>query len=121
MKTKLLYIPIFVLITLVFNACLPEDISYDEMLLIGKWQSGTVFYRYNSDYSGVTWDTSEDVHEEEGSVFTWSLEKSELTHNIVVLVGGTSVTKIYTVTKLTETALEYKDDYGTSHSFVKVE
>ena len=55
-----------------------EDETFDSDLLIGLWKSGTVFYRYNADGSGITWDTADDVMESEGSKFTWEINKKQL-------------------------------------------
>ena len=96
-----------------------EEESFDESLLIGKWQSGTLFYKYLADGTGGTWDTSDDVTEAEAQAFTWTLVKSELTHIHVLEIGG-SVPKVYTVTELTATSLKYKDDFGVNFSFTKV-
>ena len=95
-----------------------ED-PFDETLLIGKWQSGTLYYKYYDDGSGTTWDTSDDVTEEEAQEFTWTLEQAELTH-IHIMELGSVVPKVYTVTELTATTLKYKDDFGKSFSFTKV-
>lgn len=104
--------------TFLFNSCEEIETSFDESYLIGKWVSGTVYYKYSSNYTGTTWDTSDDVTEAEGQSFTWTLVKSELTHIHIVEVGG-SVPKVYTVTELTATTLKYKDDFG-SYSFTKL-
>jgi len=107
-----------VFLALVFNSCQKEpDTVFDESLLIGKWVSGTVHYKYLSDHNGTTWDTADDVTEDEGLPFTWTLDKSEL-KQIHILVGG-SVPKVYTVTELTATTLKYKDSLGSSYSFTK--
>ena len=101
-----------------------DDASFKESFLYGKWQSGTLFYKYASDYTGRTWDTSDDVTEEEGTRFTWELVNAELTHIYVTELGadGTkaSIPKVYTVTTLTETTLIYEDDYGVTYTFSKV-
>ena len=57
-----------------------EDEVYDTDMIIGLWQDGTVFYRYNDDFTGVTWDTADDVTETEGSVFTWEVNKKRIIH-----------------------------------------
>ena len=93
--------------SLLFNSCEVEETSFQESFLIGKWQSGTVYYKYASNYSGATWDTSDDVTEAEAQAFTWSLVQSELTHIHIMEVGG-NVPKVYTVTELTATSLKYK-------------
>lgn len=98
--------------------------SFDETFLYGKWQSSTLFYKYASDHTGVTWDEADDVTEAEGKQFTWSLENAEFTHIYVteVRADGTraSVPKVYTVTTLTDTDLVYEDDFGKVFSFKKV-
>ena len=93
--------------------------SFDEALLEGKWQSGTLFYRYFSNGNGYSWDEGDDVSESEAQDFTWTLESSTLTHIHILEIGGT-VPKVYTVTELTEKSLKYKDDFGKSFSFTKV-
>lgn len=118
MKRLLNYLPVLFIVATIFSSCMPEE-NFDEALLIGKWQSGTLFYRYDTGGSGVSWDTADDVTEAEGQAFTWTLVKAELTHIHVIEMGG-SVPKVYTVTKLTETALEYKDDFDKKYSFTKV-
>ena len=100
------------------------DASFEESFLYGKWQSGTLFYKYASDHSGKTWDTSDDVTEEEAMNLTWELVNAELTHIYVTELSadGTkaAVPKVYTVTTLTANTLIYEDDYGVTYSFSKV-
>ena len=118
---KIVYLLALVLFTsIATTSCI--DVStetFDETLLYGKWQSGTLYYKYLSDGSGTTWDTADDVTEEEAQSFTWTLEASTLTHIYILEIGGT-VPKVYTVTKLTSTTLTYEDDFGTSYTFTKV-
>jgi len=96
-----------------------EEVSFDETLLYGKWQSGTLFYNYLNNGTGATWDTADDVTEEEAQNFTWTLAKSELTHIHVLEMGGT-VPKVYTLTELTDSTLVYHDDFSKEFSFKKV-
>jgi len=118
MKKLLVCLMVCFSFSVLFNSCEEEEIFFQESLLIGKWASGTVYYKYLSDYSGKTWDTSDDVTEAEAQSFTWTLVKSELTHIHIMEVGG-NVPKVYTVTELTATSLKYKDDFGKTYSFVK--
>lgn len=118
MKKLFLCLMVCFSFSVLFISCEEEEIFFQESLLIGKWASGTVYYKYLSDYSGKTWDTSDDVTEAEAQSFTWTLVKSELTHIHIMEVGG-NVPKVYTVTELTETTLRYKDDFGTIYSFTK--
>jgi hypothetical protein len=118
MKKLIVYLMVFFSFSLLFNSCEEEESSFQESFLVGKWVSGTVYYKYASNYTGTTWDTSDDVTEEEAQAFTWTLVKSELTHIHIMEVGG-NVPKVYTVTELTATSLKYKDDFGKIYSFTK--
>ena len=118
MKKTLFYLTMCIVVSFLVVSCAPEEEYFDDSLLIGKWQSGTLYYKYLDDGSGGTWDTADDVTEEEAQAFTWTLVKSELTHIHVLEIGG-SVPKIYTVTELTSTSLEYHDDFGVNFAFTK--
>ena len=100
-KKTLFYLTAYMVISFLAISCEPTEESFDESLLIGKWQSGTLYFKYLADGNGGTWDTADDVTEAEAQAFTWTLLKSELTQIHVLEMGG-SVTKIYTVTELTE-------------------
>ncbi|MBN2481292.1 MAG: hypothetical protein JXB19_06105 [Bacteroidales bacterium] len=119
MKRTLFYITISVLASFLAASCEMEEVTFDESLLIGKWQSGTLYYKYLEDGTGATWDEGDDVFEDEAQEFTWTLVKSELTHIHILEMGGT-VPKVYTVTELTAATLKYHDDFGKSFSFIKV-
>ncbi len=107
-------------IAALFVSCQKDDVSFDERLLIGKWNSGTVFYRYDSNYMGARWDTSDDVSEEEGTKFRWKLTKAELEITYIGEHVG-EIPDYYTITELTATTLKYKDYTGRRYSFVKVD
>ena len=119
MKKTLLYLTMCIVVSILAVSCETEPISFDESLLIGKWQSGTLFYKYLADRTVGTWDTFDDVTEEEAQDFTWTLVSAELTHIHILEIGGT-VPKVYTVTELTSTTLKYHDDFGVEFSFTKV-
>jgi len=118
-KKTLLRITLFVGICLLAVSCEPETTTFDSSLLTGKWQSGTLFYKYLADGNGSTWDTADDVTEAEAQKFTWTLVDADLTHIHILEIGG-SVPKVYTVTELTSTSLKYEDDFGVKFSFTKV-
>jgi hypothetical protein len=118
-KKTFSYLTMVMVITLLAVSCEPIEESFDESLLVGKWQSGTLFYKYLAGGTGSTWDTADDVSEAEAQAFSWTLVKSELTHIHVLEIGG-SVPKVYTVTELTSTSLIYEDDFGVKFSFTKV-
>ena len=110
----------FALVALV--GCIPEfgmeaDFSIDD--IYGKWRSGTLYYRYDYGYKGVTWDTSDDVSEDEGQRFTWEIVGTDMTH-IYIMEMGSNVPKTYIIDELTPTVLRYHDPYGKYYRFSKV-
>ena len=119
MKKTLRYLTMFTVVTLLAVSCTKMDTTFDQSLLTGKWQSGTLFYKYAADGTGGTWDTSDNVTEAEAQAFTWTLVKDLLTQIHTLEIGG-SVPKVYTVTELITTSLKYHDDFGVNYSFTKV-
>lgn len=95
-----------------------DTISYDETLLYGKWQEGSVFERYNADGTGVTWDEADDITEEEGQAFNWTLQGETLTQEHLT-VFGSFVPKVYTISTLNNSNLTYHDAYGQYHYLTK--
>jgi hypothetical protein len=120
MKKIALFFSCLALIALFTTSCSDDSVdpSFDESLIIGTWQSSTLFERYDLDYSGATWDTSDDVTEDEAQEFTWTITKDEL-EQIHIIANGGNVPKVYTITDLTESTLVYEDSYGESTSFIK--
>lgn len=117
---------LFILIAFLFNSCKKEvntnsqKILTFEELIIGKWvTNNTLFYKYAADSTGSTWDTSDDVTEDEAQKFTWNIKKSVLTQTHIMEIGG-NVPKVYTITTLSSTNLIYKDDFGNVTTFTKV-
>ena len=120
MKRVLYYFSSFLLVSVLFHSCNKEE-DFDETLLYGKWKSGTLFYVYSSNYTGYTWDESDDITEEEAKndfPFKWKLVKSELQQFHLWI--GPDISKTYIITELTATTLKYKDDFNKSYSFSKV-
>lgn len=120
MKRILTYLLSAVFVSALFISCEKDEEFFEEELLIGKWRSETLYYRYDIDYTGATWDTADDVTEDEAQKFEWTLIKSDLTHIHIMEMGG-KVPKYYTVTELTATTLKYKDEFGKRFSFTKVD
>ena len=106
--------------SLVFAAC-HDDPTFDGNLIIGKWVSGTEFYRFDADSTGVTWDTGDDVQEEEGQPFTWSFDESnsQLTLIHQMEMGGV-VPKTYTITALDSKVMKFRDKYGNVSEYTRV-
>ena len=117
-KTYFLFVSL--LIVLGMSSCIDPMNSegFDINLLYGKWQEGSVYERYDETGLGATWDTDDDIGEEEAQLFKWTLEGSTLIHEHI----GTFVTvpKVYTIQTLNTTQLVYGDDYGKTHYFTKV-
>ncbi len=120
MKRLLLVNLSLVLVVLFTTSCekAEEELSFDQTLIIGKWKSGTLFERYDSDKSGATWDTADDVTEAEGQEFTWTIEIDQL-EQIHIIENGGLVPKVYTLTILTASTLAYEDDFGSVKTFSK--
>lgn len=91
----------------------------DPALLVGKWEENGLYERYYSNGKGLTWDTKDDVSEEEAQPFTWTLSGTTLSQEHI-LFNGAIVPKIYTVSELSSTKLSYHDNYGVNHYFTKV-
>lgn len=98
-----------------------EDQVYDTDMMIGLWQAGSVFYRYNDDFTGITWDTADDVTELEGSKFTWEVNKKRMIHFHKMEISDAIIPKAYTITNLDLSNLRYKDDYKVEYIFIKIE
>ena len=121
---KLLLIGI---ISIALFACEGKQKTFSSDLLKGKWKRPSVSkqgktgydcYRYDANGSGATWDTADDVNENEAQAFTWKLDKDRLT---VVHKGemGQVIPKVYTVKTLNSITLSYEDDYGATFTFSK--
>lgn len=105
---------------MLFVSCKPE-VVFDTELLVGKWVSGTEYYRFDNGGKGATWDTSDDVQESEAQPFTWEFDGE--THDLTLVhqmeMGG-QIPKSYEVTDLTESVLKFKDRYGQTYSYNRV-
>ena len=120
MKRVFYILSVILLASTLFHSCGKEE--FDEALLIGKWKpvSGTsLYFRYDSDGTGVTWNPDVDQREEEGQKFKWKLTQSELEqrHNIEI-IDEDIIIEIYTVSELTSTSLRYKNE-SRSYSFTR--
>lgn len=99
-----------------------EHITVSESQLYGKWvkQSTQEYWRYNADHSGVTWDESEDVTEEESNLtYEWTVNGDVITHVFHGAQGNQSVPKVYTITEIDASHMTWEDDYGMSYRLVK--
>ena len=117
---------LFLIIILIFNSCKKEEsekqTTFDQKLLIGKWQlKNSVYYKYNTDGTGSTWDVSDtDITENDAQKFNWQLEGSKLIENHYLETTGGTVPKTYTITELSDSKLSKKDNYENVETFTKV-
>ena len=115
---------LFSVILLLFNSCNKEEqqTTFDQKLLTGKWQlKNTVFYRYNSNGTGSTWDVSDtDITEADAQKFNWTLDGSKLIENHYFETTGETFPKTYTITELSDSKLSKKDNYENVETFTKV-
>ena len=127
MKMK---IPFFVLCILclapLFCSCEPEDIPLPEDqinidYLYGKWnqEHTMIYYRYNEDGTGCTWDEADDITEDEAQRFTWEVDGNQMIHIHLTETGTAKVPKQYIITSLSNVQLSYYDAYNT-YTFHKV-
>ncbi|MBO5974924.1 MAG: lipocalin family protein [Paludibacteraceae bacterium] len=132
LKKRFLQLAVLILMLTGVISCSDITSEFDESLLIGKWERpspfsdeenfGYEYYRYDIGGIGASWDTTDDVTEAEAQEFKWTLIKSDLTltHKIET-TDQYGIPKVYTVIKLTTTELVYKDDFGITYEFTKVE
>ena len=117
---------LFLVVLLFFNSCKKEEsanqTSFDQKLLIGKWHlNNTVFYRYNTDNTGTTWDVSDpDITEADAQKFNWKLEGSKLVENHYLETTGASFPKTYSLTEWSASKLSQKDNFDKVETFTKV-
>ena len=120
---RIFYFLALILVVSTFHSCGVEE-EFDETLLVGKWKqiSGpppVLYYRYDSNGKGVTWNPDEGYTELNGQKFTWHLVQSELTQIHLMEVGSSNIKFIFTVTELTDKTLKYKDEFD-RWSFTKL-
>jgi len=121
---RVLYFLAFLLVAGAFHSCVDDEVAFDESLLIGKWEQKTgpppvLFYRYDSNGNGVTWNPDEGYTEVNGQKFTWRLVKSDLTQIHLMESSSSTIKFIFTVTELSATTLKYRDELS-RWSFTKV-
>lgn len=135
MKKSILRIALVAMVGAVVASCsLGTEPTFQENDLLGLWQedSTEAFVRFSSEKDstgvykyGCEWNEGEGVFESDLTMygngwFKWKLVKADLTEIHLMENGGAELPKVYTVSKLTDTELQYKDDFKNVHSFQKV-
>ena len=83
--------------------------------LTGRWVvTGTQeYWRFNSNGSGVTWDESEDISEEESNLtFEWTLDRNELTCVFRGENENQAVPKVYYIKEISSGSMRWEDVFG---------
>ena len=135
MKTSIKHLSILAVIIIAMTSCFntSEEPTFVEADLLGLWQEkGTeVYVRFTNEKDntgeykyGREWDESEDIFESDllpygNGWFKYKLVKSDLTEIHLMGNGGADIPKVYVVTKLTDSELTYKDDFGKTHYYYK--
>lgn len=116
---KIIFLAILLITAIYFHSCGKKPIpQFEPELIIGTWQNDSLFYRYDADGTGVTWDSSDDVSEEEANPFRWTINDSNLLIEYILWTGAIAP-KSYTLVTLTNEILEYEDHYDQMFHFVK--
>lgn len=134
MKKRNIIWGMLAMVLIAVTSCSKEEPTFQEADLLGLWQkTGTEeFVRFTNEKDntgeykyGCEWNEGEDVFEEYltkygNGWFKYKLVKSDLTEIHLMDNGGAYIPKVYTVLTLTEDALKYKDEQGTTTTYEKV-
>lgn len=97
-----------------------QTVFYTAEQIAGEWVQGTLHEVYHVDGTGLSWDTEDDVSREEGKQFRWTLDSNQLRVVYPIATGG-MVPRDYFVTFADDESLVYKDEFGSSHMWDKVQ
>lgn len=93
--------------------------AYKEML-IGLWQNeGHIFYRFNEDGTGHTWDVADDLTEDEASKFNWEVYEEAIMITHKLRLHGI-VPRYYELDRINAFDLRFHDNYS-SYALERVE
>ena len=83
-----------------------------QMMLPGLWQKGThVYYRFNDDGTGHTWDTEDDLTENEASPFQWKVSNGSLMLTHELRMTG-FIPRMYHIDAIDDGSLQFHDPYA---------
>lgn len=86
--------------------------AYHE-ILVGLWQKdGHVYYRFDADGSGRTWDVDDDVSESEASAFGWEAYEEAIMMTHKMRIRGI-VPRYYELDHIGASDLRFHDSYST--------
>ena len=83
-----------------------------QTMLPGLWQKGThVYYRFNDDGTGYTWDTDDDLTENEASPFHWKISNGSLMLTHQLRMTG-FIPRMYHIDAINDGSLQFHDPYS---------
>lgn len=136
MKNSLIF-SILAVLTIAMTSCFGpsnEEPTFKQADLLGLWQEegAEVFVRFTNEVDdsgeynyGRQWDESEDIFESDlkpygNGWFKYKLVQSDLTEIHLMDNGGAEIPKVYVVVKLTDTELQYKNEFGVVTKLAKL-
>ena len=94
--------------------------SANQEMLVGLWQNdGHVFYRFNPDGTGRTWDIDDDITEDEATQFGWEAYEEAIMMTHKLRIRGI-VPRYYELDRLNAFDLRFHDAYN-NYTLEKVE
>ncbi len=115
MKKLLVLLALISITSIVFTSCKKDEVtSINETMLVGRWVSGVDYYKFFSNNTGFTWNTSAGGTEAKATSITWSVNQKRLT---ISVVGGTQ--QGYTITEQSSNSIKFTDDAGSVYSYSK--
>lgn len=94
--------------------------STNAEILVGLWQKDEhIFYRFNPDGTGHTWDVADDLTEEEASDFNWEAFEEAIMMTHKLRIRGI-VPRYYELDCINAFDLRFHDNYS-SYAFERVE
>lgn len=89
-------------------------------MLVGLWQKdGHVYYRFDPDGKGHTWDVDDDITEDEASPFNWEAFEGAIMMTYKLRIRGI-VPRYYELDQLSPFDLRFHDTYS-SYALERVE
>ena len=81
-------------------------------MLVGLWQKdGHVFYRFDADGTGHTWDVDDDITEDEATSFSWEAYDNAIMMTHKLRIRGI-VPRYYELDRLNAFDLRFHDTYS---------
>ena len=94
---------------------------YTTEQLAGEWVCGSRHERYETDGTGLKWDTADDVQKVEGQPFAWTLSENRLEALYPMTSVGGVVPVHRQVVYVDDATMVQRDDYGTIYQYNRVE